>query len=68
MSEKNKYSGHDPLMVCGDSMSLRTLKLCYKKHVVNDPDIGWDELSSELGNALAEIMGDKEFCEWLDTF
>ncbi len=62
--EPNKYSGSDLLMVCGDSTSVRSLKLAYRKHVVGDDSIGWDELSGELGNALAQIMGDDEFCEW----
>lgn len=64
--DKNQYSGFDPLMVCGDGMMMRTLKRCYRKHVRGDDDIGWDELSSELGNTLAQVMGDDEFCKWLE--
>ncbi|KKK88913.1 hypothetical protein LCGC14_2738390 [marine sediment metagenome] len=58
--------GFDPLMMDGDSMSMSTLKLCYRKHVQNDESVGWDELSDVLGNTLAQIMGDDAFCEWLE--
>ena len=44
---------------------LKTLKMCYCKHHLNDPNIGWDELSNELMTTLCEIMGDKEFNTWL---
>ncbi len=53
-------------MMDGDSMSMSTLKLCYRKHVQNDESVGWDELSDVLGNTLAQIMGDDAFCEWLE--
>lgn len=65
--EIKKYSGWEPLMVCGDSMSIRVLKRAYRKHVKGDDSIGWEELSDELGTALAQIMGDDEFCEWTDS-
>jgi hypothetical protein len=64
--EGNKYTGFDPLMVDGDCMSLRTLKRCYRKHVRLDDSIGWDKLSDELVDCLAQIMGDKEFIKWLE--
>jgi len=64
----NKYpDGFDPLMIDGDGMMMRTLKRCYKKHVSNDDAIGWDELSDELGNTLAQAMGDKEFQAWVGS-
>lgn len=61
----NTYSGKDWLSPTGDTISLRTLKRVYRKHVMQDPSIGWDELCDELCNTLSEIMGDEEFCIWL---
>lgn len=46
---------------------LEVIKLFYRKHVLNDESIGWDELGNNLYNELAETLGDKEFCKWLDT-
>ena len=46
---------------------LEVVKLFYRKHVLNDESIGWDELGDKLYNELSEILGDKEFCKWLDT-
>ena len=63
----NKYSGNDPLMICGDAMSLRALKRCYLKHQKDDPSIGWEELGDELCDVIAQIMGDDEFVEWNET-
>jgi len=65
--KSNKYSGFDPLMTCGDAMTIRTLKRVYQKHVLNDDDIGWDELTDDIANTLAQVMGDDEFCEWAET-
>jgi hypothetical protein len=58
------YSGSDVVMDSGDRMSIETLKACYLKHACNDESIGWDELTDMIGNALAQIMGDEEFCRW----
>ena len=58
----------EPMMIDGDPMSIFTLKLAYRKHVMMDDSIGWSELSDRLGNALAQLMGDEEFCEWLESF
>jgi hypothetical protein len=63
----NAYSGFDAMSVDGDPMSVRALKQAYRKHVKLDESIGWDELSDALGNALAQIMGDEEFCQWLQS-
>jgi hypothetical protein len=63
----NAYSGFDAVSIDGDPMSVRALKMAYRKHVKGDEDIGWDELSDTLGNALAQIMGDEEFCQWLQN-
>lgn len=64
----NRYpDGTEPLMICGDNMSMRTLKICYRKHAKGDDSIGWDELSDKIGDALAQTMGDDEFCKWLES-
>ena len=64
LREINKYSGFDPLMQNGDPMSLLTLKRAYLKMTERDESIGWEELTDELANTLAQIMGDDEFIEW----
>lgn len=38
---------------------------CYKKHVLGDDSIGWDELSDKMSCALQEVMGDDGFSLWL---
>ena len=50
-----------------EAQLLEVIKLFYRKHVLNDESIGWDELGDKLYNELSEILGDKEFCKWLDT-
>lgn len=45
---------------------LETLKLCHRKHGQHDDSIGWDELVSDMGYTLAEVMGDDKFQEWLE--
>lgn len=47
--------------------AMAAIKRAYQKHTLNDESIGWDELSDELGNVLAEVMGDDAFCFWLDA-
>lgn len=64
--QKDKYSGFDPIMTNGDPMSILTIKRAYLKMVEIDDSIGWEELIDELANTLAQVMGDNEFCEWLD--
>lgn len=39
--------------------------MAYRKHHLDDPSIGWDELSNILLNALCNSMGDTAFNEWL---
>lgn len=63
----NRYpNGHDFVAVCGDSMSMRVLKMAYRKHVKDDDEIGWDELTDAIANVLAQTMGDDKFCEWVE--
>ena len=55
------------MAICGDSMSVRALKLAFRKHAKGDDCIGWDELSEELSLALTQIMGPDDFCEWVES-
>lgn len=66
--KSNEYPlGSDFIAECGDSLSMRALKRAYRKHVRGDESIGWDELSDDLGNVLAQTMGDEKFCEWVNN-
>ena len=42
-----------------------TLELAYRKHHLNDENVGWDELSEELRDSLCELKGDEKFQRWL---
>jgi len=44
---------------------VRILKRVHRKHVQDDRSIGWDELDTEVSNALMEAMGHKQFQRWL---
>jgi len=48
----------------GNINLFNACKKAYRKHVMDDPDIGWTEVGNELGEALAEVMGDVEFNQW----
>ena len=48
------------------SMLLVAVQLAYRKHWLDDPNIGWEELGNFLYNTLAEEMGDQEFIAWLE--
>jgi uncharacterized protein (DUF427 family) len=45
---------------------LHAVKEAYKKHHLGIDDIGWDELSETLLNALCEAMGDDGYLSWLE--
>ena len=45
---------------------IEVMKLAYRKHHLNDPDIGWDELSDKLLDTLCNSMGNDGFQEWRD--
>lgn len=47
---------------------LDAAQLAYRKHHLDDPDIGWDELSEQLYLALTNAMGDQEFIKWLAQY
>jgi len=44
------------------------VKRAYRKHWLNDPDIGWHELGEILHDALCNSLGDKGFVEWLNEY
>ena len=45
---------------------LDAVKMAYRKHAEDDPDVGWSELSEKLGEALSQTMGAEMFSKWLD--
>jgi hypothetical protein len=40
-------------------------QMAYRKHVLDDDAIGWDELSDRLQTVLCESLGDEAFQAWL---
>lgn len=46
---------------------VEACKKAYRKHVLQDESVGWDELSAVLGDALACALGDKGLVSWLDS-
>jgi hypothetical protein len=40
----------------------------YRKHHLDDPSIGWDELGNILQDAICNEIGDADFVKWLDGF
>jgi len=65
MLNKEYPNGRELLMKDGDGESMHVLKRCYRKHVLDDNSIGWDELCDDLCDALSNTMGDDEFQKWL---
>lgn len=49
-----------------DERATFVLQQVYRKHMQNDPDIGWDELGSLVANELAHRMGDDEFVAFVE--
>lgn len=44
---------------------LKAAQRAYRKHHLDDPDIGWEQLGDDLCNALCNVMGDDGFQKWL---
>lgn len=44
---------------------LKACQLAYRKHVLNDPVIGWDELGDFLLDAICNEIGDDGYKLWL---
>jgi hypothetical protein len=40
-------------------------QMAYRKHVLDDDSIGWDELGDRLQTVLSESLGDEAFQAWL---
>jgi hypothetical protein len=45
---------------------LSVCQLSYRKHVMEDNSVGWDSLSSQLGEALLSVMGEEAFNKWVE--
>jgi hypothetical protein len=48
--------------------TLEALKLAYRKHVLGDQNIGWEELCSAIANALCNEIGDEAFQKFVEDF
>jgi hypothetical protein len=46
---------------------LVAVQAAYKKHHMNDDNIGWEELSEILHDGLCFAMGDDGYCAWVDA-
>ena len=46
---------------------LETCKKAYRKHSLDDESVKWGELTEELSGTLSELMGDKDFNNWVDS-
>lgn len=44
---------------------LNACKLAYRKHVLNDDSIGWEELGDRLLDAICNEIGDDGYQQWL---
>lgn len=64
MSSKGKGDGR---VSRREEVLIEACKKAYRKHVLQDESIGWDELSAVLGDALACALGDKGLVLWLDS-
>jgi hypothetical protein len=64
----NRQRGYDnaTLIACVPEM-LEMLKMVWRKHVSDDPSIGWEELGDKLGDTLSNAMGVEAFNEWLES-
>lgn len=49
------------------SALLRMVKMCYRKHILGDDSIGWQQLEDTLLNALCNDMGDEEYQKWAEA-
>jgi hypothetical protein len=45
---------------------VRALKQVHRKHVQGEASIGWNELEREVSDALASVMGERQFQRWLE--
>lgn len=47
---------------------LLAIELAYRKHSLDDPDIGWQELGDVLCDELCNAYGGDIFASWLEQF
>ncbi len=45
---------------------LHAVLCVYAKHHLNRNEIGWNQLSDILCNAICEEIGDNDYCKWMD--
>lgn len=45
--------------------TLLATKMAYRKHVLNDPNIGWDELSDVLLDTLCTVLEEDGYRAWI---
>lgn len=50
-----------------DERLLHAVLCAYAKHHLEHPDIGWEQLTDILRDAICEEIGDEAFCKWLET-
>lgn len=58
---------HPPFKHPDMNTEARLLHAClcaYQKHACSNPDIGWDELSTVLLDAICEAIGDDSYVKW----
>lgn len=46
---------------------LNAAKMAWRKHALDDKNIGWEKLTETLSGTLAQVMGDKAFDEWSES-
>jgi hypothetical protein len=56
-----------PVPVLEENELVEAVKFAYRKHHLEDENIGWDELSDKLADALSNAMGPRGFADWLDA-
>ena len=47
--------------------ALELAKWMYRKHYMNDPNIGWEELGARVTDFICNTIGNHEFCDWLEN-
>lgn len=46
---------------------VELVKICHRKHCCGDDSIGWDELADLLNDTLRNILGEEEYCKYVDS-
>lgn len=47
---------------------IELIKRCWRKHCRFDSSIGWEELTDELCDGLANILGDEEYIRFQENY